>query len=161
MGICCVTQGTQTGPLWQVGKVKWSGRLEGTSGGRGYGCTYGWFLLMYDRKITKFYKAISFLLKKKDEQKIPLKHKDSNMLSFRYIDGYRWLIPRLNVNAYDLLNIMQYWKMEKEMAAYPSILASEIPWIEELGKLLSMGLQESDMTEWLNNKNNIKNNNII
>ena len=51
--------------------------------------------------------------------------------------------------------------MEKEMAAYPSILASEIPWIEELGKLLSMGLQESDMTEWLNNKNNIKNNNII
>ena len=83
------------------------------------------------------------------------------MLSFRYIDGYRWLIPRLNVNAYDLLNIMQYWKMEKEMAAYPSILAWEIPWIEGLGKLPSMGLQESDMTEWLNNKNNIKNNTII
>ena len=30
---------------------------------------------------------------------------------------------------------------EKEMAIYSSILAWEIPWTEELGRLQSMGLQ--------------------
>ena len=34
--------------------------------------------------------------------------------------------------------------LEKEMAIHSSILAWEIPWTEEPGKLLSMGLQESD-----------------
>ena len=31
---------------------------------------------------------------------------------------------------------------EKEMATHSSILAWEIPWTEELGRLQSMGLQE-------------------
>ena len=31
--------------------------------------------------------------------------------------------------------------LEEEMATYSSILAWKIPWTEELGRLLSMGLQ--------------------
>ena len=38
----------------------WGGRWEEGSGGRGCGCTYGWFLYMFDRKITKLDKAITF-----------------------------------------------------------------------------------------------------
>ena len=37
--------------------------------------------------------------------------------------------------------------LEKEMATCSSILAWEIPWTGEPGGLLSMGFQESDMTE--------------
>ena len=33
--------------------------------------------------------------------------------------------------------------LEKEMATYSSILACEIPWIEEPGGLQSMGLQKN------------------
>ena len=36
--------------------------------------------------------------------------------------------------------------LEKEMVTHSSILAWEIPWIEEPGSLQSMGLQESYMT---------------
>ena len=36
--------------------------------------------------------------------------------------------------------------LEKEMATRSSILAWEIPWTEEPGRLQSMGLQELDMT---------------
>ena len=39
--------------------------------------------------------------------------------------------------------------LEKEMATHSSILAWKIPWTEEHGWLLSMGSQESDMTEQL------------
>ena len=39
--------------------------------------------------------------------------------------------------------------LEKEMAPHSSILAWRIPQIEEPGRLQSMGLQESDMTERL------------
>ena len=39
--------------------------------------------------------------------------------------------------------------LEKEMATDSSILAWRIPWTEELKGLQFMGLQESDMTEWL------------
>ena len=40
--------------------------------------------------------------------------------------------------------------LEKEMAPHSSILASRIPWTEELGRLQSMeGLKESDLTERL------------
>ena len=42
--------------------------------------------------------------------------------------------------------------LEKEMANHSSILAWEIPWTEELGRLQSMGLQKSDTAEQLNNK---------
>ena len=36
---------------------------------------------------------------------------------------------------------------EEEMASHWSILAWEIPWTEELGRLQSMGCKELDMTE--------------
>ena len=39
--------------------------------------------------------------------------------------------------------------LKKEMATHSSILAWRIPWTEEPGRLLSMGSQESDMTEQL------------
>ena len=39
--------------------------------------------------------------------------------------------------------------MEKGMATHSSVLAWRIPWTEESGRLQSMGLQESDMTEQL------------
>ena len=37
--------------------------------------------------------------------------------------------------------------LEKEMATHSSILAWKIPWMEEPGRLQSMGSQESDMIE--------------
>ena len=46
--------------------------------------------------------------------------------------------------------------LEKEMASHSSILAWRIPWTEEPGGLQSMGSQESDTTERLNNNNNNK-----
>ena len=39
--------------------------------------------------------------------------------------------------------------LEKERATHSSILACRIPWTEELGRLQSMGSQESDTTERL------------
>ena len=38
---------------------------------------------------------------------------------------------------------------EKEQATHFSILAWEIPWTEEPGRLQAMGHKESDTTEWL------------
>ena len=37
--------------------------------------------------------------------------------------------------------------LEKEMATHSSIVAWRIPWTEELGKIQSIGQQESDMTQ--------------
>ena len=37
--------------------------------------------------------------------------------------------------------------LEKEMATHSSVLAWEIPWMEEPGRLQSMGPKESDTTE--------------
>ena len=39
--------------------------------------------------------------------------------------------------------------LEKEMTTHSSILAWRIPWMEEPGRLQSMGLKESDTTEQL------------
>ena len=39
--------------------------------------------------------------------------------------------------------------LEKEMATHSSTLAWRIPWMEEPGKLQSMGLQRVEMTEQL------------
>ena len=39
--------------------------------------------------------------------------------------------------------------LEKEMATHSSILAWETPWMEEPGRLQSMGHRESDTTEQL------------
>ena len=41
--------------------------------------------------------------------------------------------------------------LDKEMATDFSILAGRIPWTEEPGRLPSIGLQASDMTQQLNN----------
>ena len=43
------------------------------------------------------------------------------------------------------------------MAAHSSILAWEIPWTEKTARLQSMGLQESDTTERLNQPTNPSN----
>ena len=49
---------------------------------------------------------------------------------------------------------VQFWGWEdplkKKVATHSSILAWRIPWAEELGRLQSKGLQESDMTYGLN-----------
>ena len=37
--------------------------------------------------------------------------------------------------------------LEKEMVTHCSVLAWRIPWTEEPSKLLSVGLQESDMNQ--------------
>ena len=41
----------------------------------------------------------------------------------------------------------QEYSLEKEMATHSSILAWRIPWMEEPGRLQSMGSQRVDMTE--------------
>ena len=41
--------------------------------------------------------------------------------------------------------------LEKEIATHSSILAWQIPWTEETGRLQSTGSQELDMTYQLNN----------
>ena len=45
-----------------------------------------------------------------------------------------------------VLSLGQEDPLEKDMATHPSILAWEIPWVEEPGRLQSMGSQELDMT---------------
>ena len=40
-----------------------------------------------------------------------------------------------------VLSLSQEDSLEKEMATHSSILAWEVPWIEEPGRLQSMGLQ--------------------
>ena len=39
--------------------------------------------------------------------------------------------------------------LEEKLASHPSILAWEIPWTEEPGRLQPTGLRRSDMTEQL------------
>ena len=46
--------------------------------------------------------------------------------------------------------------LEKEMANHSSILAWKIPWMEEPGRLQSIGLEELDTTSQLNNNNHPK-----
>ena len=60
MGICCVTQETQTAPLYQPRAVGWGGRWEGGSKGRGYMYTYGWSMLKFNRKQQNSVKLLSF-----------------------------------------------------------------------------------------------------
>ena len=43
-------------------------------------------------------------------------------------------------------SLSQEGLLEKEMATHSSILAWEIPWMEEPGGLQPLGLQDSDMT---------------
>ena len=46
-----------------------------------------------------------------------------------------------------VLSLGQEDPLEEEMATYSSILAWEIPWMEEPGGLQSLGLQRVTMTE--------------
>ena len=62
MGIGCMTQGTQTGALYQLRGVGWGGRWEEVS--RGRGDVYLWLIHVDIWQKTKFYKAI-ILQKKK------------------------------------------------------------------------------------------------
>ena len=50
MGICCMSQETQTEALYQPRGVGWGGRWEGDSKGRGDMYTYGWFMLRFEKK---------------------------------------------------------------------------------------------------------------
>ena len=59
-GICCVAQETQTGALYQPRGMKWGGRWGGSSKGRRYMYTYGWFMLRFDRKQQNPVKQLSF-----------------------------------------------------------------------------------------------------
>ena len=58
--ICCMSQGTQTGALYQPRGVGWGGRWEGDSKGKGYMYTYGSFMLRFDRKQQNSVKQLSF-----------------------------------------------------------------------------------------------------
>ena len=57
------------------------------------------------------------------------------------------------------MQVMRVWSLcqedplEKEMTIHSSIFAWEIPWTEKPGRLLSVGSQESDTTQWLNSDN--------
>ena len=69
--ICCTSQGTQTGALYQPRGEGTGGRWENGSRGRGHMYTYVLFMLMFGKKTTKSYKAIILQFKNK------LKKKDS------------------------------------------------------------------------------------
>ena len=61
-------------------------------------------------------------------------------------------VKNLLANAGDagdtgLISLGQEDALEEEMATPSSILACEIPWIEQLGELQSKGLKESGTTE--------------
>ena len=60
MGICCMSQRTQTGALYQPRGVGWGGKWEGGSKERGHMYSYGWFMLRFDRKQQNSVKQLSF-----------------------------------------------------------------------------------------------------
>ena len=60
MGICCMSQETQTWALYQPRGVAWGGRWERGSKGRGYMYTDGWFMLRFDIKQQNSVKQLSF-----------------------------------------------------------------------------------------------------
>ena len=59
MGICCMSQETQTGALYQPRMVGW-GEMEGGSKGRRYTYTSDWFMLRFGRKQQSSVKQLSF-----------------------------------------------------------------------------------------------------
>ena len=68
-----MTQGPQSGALWQPRRVGWGGRWEGGSGGRGCMYPYSWFMFVYGRNQHNTEKQLINELKKK---------KPSNMFHF-------------------------------------------------------------------------------
>ena len=120
-----MTQGTQTGALWQ--SLGWGGRWE-AGWGEGFGRERTWeclWLILADvwQKTTKFCKAIILQLIKWGEKKkkICLSLQETQETKFR------------SLGLEDPL--------EKGMASHSSILAWRIPWTEESGRLQSMGSQ--------------------
>ena len=65
---CSMAQETQTGALDQPRGVGWGGRWEGGSKGRGYMCTYVWFMLTFDRKQHNSVMQLSFNKKIKEKR---------------------------------------------------------------------------------------------
>ena len=59
MVICCMSQGTQTGALYQPRGVGWGGKWKGGSRGRGHMYTYDWFMLMFTKSVMQ----LSFIKK--------------------------------------------------------------------------------------------------
>ena len=55
-----MAQEAQTGVLYQPRGVGWGGRWDGGSKGKGCMCTYGWFMLKFDRKEQHSVKQLSF-----------------------------------------------------------------------------------------------------
>ena len=71
----------------------------------------------------------------------------------QYTSKTPWAFPGVSVEKNPpakqemwVQSLSQEDPLEKKMAIHTSILAWEIPWREEPGRLQSMGLQESDMT---------------
>ena len=59
MGSCCLAQGAQPDALCQPRGVRWSGRWDRGSVGRGYMYTYGQFTILYGRKQHNIVKQLS------------------------------------------------------------------------------------------------------
>ena len=60
-----MAQETQTGALYQPRGVRWGGKWEGGSKGRGYMSSYGWFILRFDRKQQNSVRLLFFNKKNK------------------------------------------------------------------------------------------------
>ena len=70
-------------------------------------------------------------------------------MCFKLIYAFCWVSPggwiHLSMQETWVQSLGQEDALEKEMATHSSILAWEIPWTEEPGRLQSVGLQEFDM----------------
>ena len=60
LGICCMSQGTQTGAPYQPRGVGWGEIWKGGSRRMGHMYTHGWFMLTFDRKQENSVKQLSF-----------------------------------------------------------------------------------------------------
>ena len=76
----CMSQGTQSGSLYQP---RWGGRWQGGSRGRGHMYTYGWFMLMFDRKQQNSVKQLSYNLKINKFFKKEKKSKEKQRLKWK------------------------------------------------------------------------------
>ena len=78
--------------------------------------------------------------------------------SHRHIGLHWWLSGKKKIHL--PMQEMQVWSLgwedllEEEIATHSSILAWEVSWMEEPGRLQSMGHKDLDTTDWLNNNNN-------
>ena len=67
-----------------------------------------------------------------------------------YLSGKYYKPVTVQYCTTDCVNCIPWLTLlEKAMAPHSSTLAWKIPWMEEPGRLQSMGSLESDMTEWL------------